>query len=479
MLGISSRVLVGFGFGASISLAGPTLGDFPPNYNFIDIVVVPPFCWDTTDAVVGVAYGINDLGRNVVGQANNICVGTNPARAFKRFLNSPAAIVDLGALGGCLSRAWAVRNNGSAVGFAYTFGPVGVEWPRPVIFQPVGSNINLPTVGGFQSDEGEAFDLDNNARIVGESEISPGVFRASYWFESGPDLWEVVINLGTLPNGSESSARGKNNNNDIVGWSFDAGGIRRAVIWEPIVPDTTWLISELPTLGGDSFAYDINDSKVIVGWSETAGEQHAVSWEFVNSQWEITVLATLGGNKSEAHAVNTGGDIVGMSRTGSVGTDRAALWTTDGVVHDLNVRRCRYVNLDLSENWAIEWAWDINDAGDIAGYGHRDVAPPIQRQRPFLMRPIICEGDVNGDGVTDIVDFLQLLADWFGGCGPSDIDNDDTVGIVDFLALLADWDCPNFNEPFPASAQECIDRYYPEFDKIEACIIALGLSGEE
>ncbi len=52
-------------------------------------------------------------------------------------------------------------------------------------------------------------------------------------------------------------------------------------------------------------------------------------------------------------------------------------------------------------------------------------------------------GDVNGDGVVGINDFLLLLGAW-GPCGdcnacPADLDGDCEVGINDFLMLLAAW----------------------------------------
>ncbi len=54
-------------------------------------------------------------------------------------------------------------------------------------------------------------------------------------------------------------------------------------------------------------------------------------------------------------------------------------------------------------------------------------------------------GDLDGDGVVGINDFLALLAAWGpcpGPCPPScagDLDGDCTVGITDFLSLLANW----------------------------------------
>jgi len=54
-------------------------------------------------------------------------------------------------------------------------------------------------------------------------------------------------------------------------------------------------------------------------------------------------------------------------------------------------------------------------------------------------------GDLDGDGVVGITDFLALLAAWGPcpqPCPPScsaDFDSDCTVGITDFLTLLSNW----------------------------------------
>ena len=52
-------------------------------------------------------------------------------------------------------------------------------------------------------------------------------------------------------------------------------------------------------------------------------------------------------------------------------------------------------------------------------------------------------GDVDGDGLVGITDFLLVLAAW-GACGdcnacPADLTGDCMVGIDDFLLLLAAW----------------------------------------
>jgi len=58
--------------------------------------------------------------------------------------------------------------------------------------------------------------------------------------------------------------------------------------------------------------------------------------------------------------------------------------------------------------------------------------------------PASCPGNLDGDCVVGITDFLGLLAAWGPNPGhPADLDGDDVVGINDFLLLLANWGpCP-------------------------------------
>jgi hypothetical protein len=55
-----------------------------------------------------------------------------------------------------------------------------------------------------------------------------------------------------------------------------------------------------------------------------------------------------------------------------------------------------------------------------------------------------CEGDLNGNGAVEVLDFLALLAVWGPcvGC-PADLDGSGAVDVLDFLILLANWGpCP-------------------------------------
>jgi hypothetical protein len=79
-----------------------------------------------------------------------------------------------------------------------------------------------------------------------------------------------------------------------------------------------------------------------------------------------------------------------------------------------------------------------------------------------------CIGDIDGDGVVGIVDFLHLLAAWGPNPGhPADLDRDDSVGILDFLLLLAYWGpCPTCVEGpnVPTLEEELADACLTEDD---------------
>jgi probable HAF family extracellular repeat protein len=89
---------------------------------------------------------------------------------------------------------------------------------------------------------------------------------------------------------------------------------------------------DLGTLGGDTYAYAVNESGQVVGYSyiATPGADvgyHAFSWT-ANSG--IVDLGTLGGDSTQAVAVNESGQVVGYSNTG-----HAFSWTANGGMVEL------------------------------------------------------------------------------------------------------------------------------------------------
>jgi probable HAF family extracellular repeat protein len=102
---------------------------------------------------------------------------------------------------------------------------------------------DLGTLGG---DLSLANDINNNGQIVGDSLDFFGHHHAFIW-ENGE-----ITDLGTL-GGLYSIAYGINDNGLIVGYSYNTEGIAKACLWE------IGVMTDLGTLGGlSSIANDIN-----------------------------------------------------------------------------------------------------------------------------------------------------------------------------------------------------------------------------
>jgi hypothetical protein len=89
----------------------------------------------------------------------------------------------------------------------------------------------------------------------------------------------------------------------------------------------------------------------------------------------------------------------------------------------------------------LEWRFDTVDDfyNDFPGW--QVDAVTISADELACVDP--CPADVNGDGIVNVEDFLQLLAAWGSAGGPADVNGDGIVNVEDFLLLLGAWgDCP-------------------------------------
>ena len=108
-------------------------------------------------------------------------------------------------------------------------------------------------------------------------------------------------------------------------------------------------------------------------------------------------------------------------------------------------------SIDAGHNWAIvgitntdldgnpRFAADENDFDPGCGIPVVvDMGAYEYQGDPFPVKL----GDLDGNGIVGIVDFLKLLGDWgpcVEDCCLADVDLDGKVGITDFLLLLSNW----------------------------------------
>ena len=286
------------------------------------------------------AHAINPSG-DIVGW-------TTPPRTFGAFrvhavLWRDGEIIDLGTLGGDLSRAWGINPAGVVVGSALT--------PDNAYYHAFRWENGVMTELG----PGYAFGISPDGRVVGRSEGSVDAGHAVLW-EDG-----AMVDLGTL-GGVTSVAYAINPSGVIVGSSQTADGAEHAFVWR----DGTMV--DLGTLGGArSVAYAINPRGDIVGSSTTAaGEEHAVLWRKNGDMVDLG----LPGRTTVARGINASGQIVGYFSGSPYGG--AFLWQ-NGVMTELPP-----VVLELPGEAPARGdahAYAISASGDIVGDGRTFLMP--------------------------------------------------------------------------------------------------------
>ena len=214
-----------------------------------------------------------------------------------------------------------------------------------------------------------------------------------------PPARYLLTDLGAVAGAARSSAAtGVDKRGDVIGWLQGFGGAQDAVLWRnrraimldpdagesraadvndrgQVVGDSfrvqppgryAWIwddgrLTRLGTLGGNvTEAVAINNRGRVIGNGLTAsGLTHAFSW----SGGKMTDLGTLGGDTASAVAVNERGQVAGWSQT-ATGAQHAFLWQ-NGAMRDLGT--IGHLN---SQPVAI------GDRGDVVGFAHPSFLDP-------------------------------------------------------------------------------------------------------
>jgi probable HAF family extracellular repeat protein len=365
----------------------------------IFFVAKPVSTYGSAGELTIIDLGVNSYGNPLAINQRGQVIGTSDGLSF---LWEKGTKTGLGLQGGGCNGAEAINNHGQIVVTGSTSG----EWPFDVFLWEKGTNTDLGLGADFWNcGTGLSYFINNNGQVAGSMSFGPSdhaflwengtltdlgtlggvsslatamneagqiVGFSSIGEESHAFLWEAgtMIDLGTL--GSDFTyPRDINERGQVVGygnippWGADLHGF----IWE------NGTMTDLGTLGGsEAVASAINNHGQVVGGSGTSYCAYNSDGEWICAWhaflWEAGTIIDLGtlwkvpdddpdnvkyNTYSSAHAINEGGEIVGLSKTAS-GEYHAFLWK-NGKMTDLGTLE------GCSETYPLA----INERGEIAG----------------------------------------------------------------------------------------------------------------
>ena len=369
------------------------------------------------------------MGRCIVRKVFSVCLAAVIAfslfdgRVLSAARFATYDITDLGTLGGTEAFAYAINDHGHIVGSSrlsgnevmhgFLFGAGGM-----IDLNPLNSG-DIQTVGPSDI---------NNHGVVASGVMRGGVYTAAI-FDSRSGGITTLGSLGGIAYGSfNGTATSVNDFGDAVGYSYIDDLNRHAFLYK------NGLIRDLGSLGGYSAALSINNAGDIVGFSSVSAfgtarpmiyrdgtmsalnpfgdpSQEGIAWKvndrgvvvgeaingastngFVYFREAVTNVGTFpGGRNSSAYAINNDGQVVGVADApfadtcfdyGTQQTYTCTNYAFQGYLYEQGDMLDLRSLIAANSGWDVLWPFDINDRGQIVGYGFR-----AGEFRAFLMTP--------------------------------------------------------------------------------------------
>ena len=238
--------------------------------------------------------------------------------------------IEIPSLGGWYTEPRAINNRGDATGFSYFDG---TDVAHAFLYSG-GTTRDLGTLGGRES---FGRDLNDAGDVVGYSETAAS-FDHAFVYRDGS-----MQDLGTL-GGFYSEASAISDGGRVVGTAEDGDGFYRAFFYE------NGQMTALPIEAMYARGEAINDFDFIAGeFTTPENAVHAFVFGYLFKD-----IGTLGGDQAYVQAMNTSGEVVGVSTP--LGAGLTGFLYRDGVMRELVP--------------TYNEPSDINDAGVVVGYAH-------------------------------------------------------------------------------------------------------------
>jgi len=298
------------------------------------------------------------LALNNVGEVVGVSSVTDGRHAF---LYSAGVMTDLGVLYADHHYSYGldVNDSGHVVGKSSADDVVD---PTYLFYWSNGVMTEIP---GFGVKYGFARAINNAGEVAGLSCRTDGVTHG-FLYSGG-----ATIDLGSLEGfGGYSCAYGINDHTQIVGVS-SIDGRNRGFLWqEGSMIDIGDLVGGM----GNTRAYRINRSGQVVGetWDTAPATAHGFFWDN-GVMTDLGLMPGTSGPASQALGVNDLGEVVGTASGGPF------IWDSVNGMRDLRTM------VDASAaGWDLRQAHDINNVGQIAGFG----IDPQGNLHGFLLTPV-------------------------------------------------------------------------------------------
>ena len=264
-----------------------------------------------------------------------------PPASAASCVNSAYAIAELGGIGGPVTQALAIAEDGTIAGWG-----LDAAWVSHAL----------------RWSSGEVTTLSNATSAASGISSAGGV---AGW-QSGrrgtqATIWSPAVTTLRTPRGSiGAQAADVNQTGLAAGWAFNSIGDTSAISWNGTRP--TSLVSG-PGAPSISLAVAVNDAGTIVGRGDFASEpfRRALSW----MGRAMTVLPTLGDGVDSATAISQSGLITGAGLSPADSKFHAVVWNGNAVT-DLGLFGAHPTS-----------GWGVNSCGTVVGDAVVDVADEV------------------------------------------------------------------------------------------------------